>query len=246
MNKINKQYLNDLYLADSKLKYPSFPDNARPPYKPIDNTANGLTAVICNFLNWKGHQAERVSSMGRSIDTSKQITDCIGRTRTLGGTKYIPSNSTKGTADISATINGKSIKIEVKIGKDRQSQAQKKYQINIEQAGGVYLIAKDFDSFINDYHNIIMKTSHNYKGFTFRKSTEIQKAPSGRSFRLSGTRLDLTTEPKYLNNLKMYSHNYYDIYVFVDNNELFGFYLNCNGEIQYKLSNSEILKIIKS
>jgi hypothetical protein len=40
------------------------------------------------------------------------------------------------------------VKIEVKIGKDRQSEAQKKYQEDIERAGGVYLIARDFDSFV--------------------------------------------------------------------------------------------------
>jgi len=88
-----------------------------------------------------------------------------------------------------------------------------------------------------------MKTSHTYKNFTFRKSTEIQTAPSSRPFRLSGTRLDLTTEPKYLKNLNLYSHNYYDIYIFTDNNELFGFYLDANGNILHKLNDEEIKKL---
>ena len=67
---------------------------------------------------------------------------------------------TKGTADISATIPiyaackiGLSVKIEVKIGKDRQSEDQKKYEKSIINAGGVYYIAKDFNSFYEWYNN---------------------------------------------------------------------------------------------
>ena len=53
----------------------------------------------------------------------------------------------RGTADISCTIQGKSVKIEVKVGRDRQSEAQCKYQAQVEASGGVYYIAKDFESF---------------------------------------------------------------------------------------------------
>jgi hypothetical protein len=85
--------------------------------------------------------------MGRMLDNRKTYTDVIGRTKTIGSTKYIPTTGTKGSADISATINGRSVKIEVKYGKDRQLKDQKTYQEQVERAGGVYYIAKDFDSF---------------------------------------------------------------------------------------------------
>jgi hypothetical protein len=85
------------------------------------------------------------------VDGRKQVTDVIGRTKTIGTAKYIPTTGTKGSADISATINGKSVKIEVKIGKDRQSQDQIQYQQRTEQAGGIYLIAKDFQGFYEWY-----------------------------------------------------------------------------------------------
>lgn len=62
------------------------------------------------------------------------------------------SNTTKGSADISATIAGRSVKIEVKIGPDRQSEAQRRYQAAIERAGGLYFIAKDFTSFVEWYN----------------------------------------------------------------------------------------------
>jgi predicted transcriptional regulator len=93
--------------------------------------------------------------MGRIIDGRKQVTDIIGRTKTIGTAKYIPTTGTKGSSDISATINGKSVKIEVKIGSDRQSKYQIEYQERTEKSGGIYLIAKDFESFYNDYKKII-------------------------------------------------------------------------------------------
>ncbi|HUT43367.1 MAG TPA: hypothetical protein VMW95_03440, partial [Desulfobacterales bacterium] len=52
----------------------------------------------------------------------------------------------KGTADISATIKGLSVKIEVKM-KDKQSPDQKIYQEQVERAGGLYFVARDFTSF---------------------------------------------------------------------------------------------------
>jgi hypothetical protein len=93
--------------------------------------------------------------MGRMIDNRKTYADVIGRTKTIGTAKYIPTTGTKGSADISATINGKSVKIEVKIGTDRQSEAQKEYQDRTEKSGGIYLIAKDFEGFYQEYKKII-------------------------------------------------------------------------------------------
>ena len=54
---------------------------------------------------------------------------------------------TRGTADIHAIIKGRAVKIEVKIKADSQSIWQKAYQKDVEKAGGIYYIAKDFDSF---------------------------------------------------------------------------------------------------
>jgi hypothetical protein len=70
--------------------------------------------------------------------------------------KWTPGQSTKGTADISATIRGRSVKIEIKYGKDRQSDVQKQYQASIERAGGVYIIVRDFDSFVEWYEQFTL------------------------------------------------------------------------------------------
>ena len=151
MTKENKTILTNLAMQDLKIKYPSFPEHAIPQPKYSDTTANGLTKCVIDFLNLSGHQAERISSMGRMIDKRKKSIDVLGRERTIGSLTYIKGTSTNGTSDISSIINGKSVKIEIKIGKDRQSEAQKKYQQATEKAGGIYLITKSFDEFMEQY-----------------------------------------------------------------------------------------------
>ena len=140
-------HLKAMKVAKIKEQYPSLPEHAIPAPKYTDNSANGLTKCVIDFLNMSGHQAERINTMGRMLDNRKTVTDVIGRQKIIGSTKYIPTTGTKGSADISATINGKSVKIEVKYGKDRQSAEQKAYQEQIEKAGGIYYIARDFESF---------------------------------------------------------------------------------------------------
>ena len=150
MTKENKALLKALELASLSAKYPN---NA---YIPLsnwkDDSANGITQCITAFLNFSGWQAERINTMGVYREGKKiQVGE---NTRQLKG-KWTPSTSTKGSADISATIFGRSVKIEIKFGKDRQSEVQKRYQESIEQAGGTYFIARNFDEFIIFYDNFI-------------------------------------------------------------------------------------------
>jgi hypothetical protein len=156
MNKANKTTLVNLAVQELKVKYPSFPDHCIPVPKYSDKTANGLTKCVKDFLNLLGHQAERISSMGRMIDKTQVVTDCIGRRKTIGSMQYIKGTSTNGTADISATIKGRSVKIEVKIGKDKMSQAQYKYKDDILRAGGIYFVATDFDMFMDWYNDFML------------------------------------------------------------------------------------------
>lgn len=104
--------------------------------------SNYLTKKIIEHIRRNCGQAERINNISRKVK---------GR--------YIKSNMERGTADISATIPiivnkklfGLSVKIEVKIGKDRQSVYQKAYQHTIEKTGGVYYIARDLKSFYEWY-----------------------------------------------------------------------------------------------
>ena len=151
------QVLKDIYLNASRIKYPTIPDYARAVPAYSDKTANGLTKCVIDFINLIGNQAERISNTGRQLDNRKAVTDVIGRTKMIGSIEWIPGTGTNGTADISATIQGRSVKIEIKAGKDRQSQAQKSYQEQVERAGGIYLLIGDFQSFYRWYLDNIIK-----------------------------------------------------------------------------------------
>jgi hypothetical protein len=148
MKKEYKALLHELKLQRYAITHPNYPQDYIPKTMYKDSTANGLTRAICDYINYHGYQAERINTMGTAREKKTTAGKVIGVTWTKG-------TSTAGSADISATIKGRSVKIEVKIGKDRQSEAQKRYQENIEKAGGIYIIAKDFDSFVEWYENFI-------------------------------------------------------------------------------------------
>jgi hypothetical protein len=152
MKKEYKALLHELKLQRYAITHPNYPQDYIPKTMYKDSTANGLTKAICDFINYQGYQAERINTMGTAREKKTTAGKVIGVTWTKG-------TSTAGSADISATIKGRSVKIEVKIGKDRQSEAQKRYQENIEKAGGIYIIAKDFDSFVEWYNQFIESCS---------------------------------------------------------------------------------------
>ena len=143
--------LNQLADQAQRLKYPEIRPELLAPFKFSDKTANGLTGCIIAFLRVKGMQAERINCTGRQIDKRQTYTDVLGHTRQIGSLQWIPTNGTRGTADISATINGLSVKIEVKAGRDYQRPAQKEYQKQVEAAKGIYFIATSFDQFYQWY-----------------------------------------------------------------------------------------------
>lgn len=122
--------------------------------KYTDATANGLTKCVIDYINFSGGQAERISNTGRYIDESRIVTDVLGNRKKIGSGKYIKGTGTNGTADISATFKGKSIKIEIKM-KDKQSEAQKEYQQAIERAGGIYFICHTFDEFLEKFNTFV-------------------------------------------------------------------------------------------
>lgn len=71
--------------------------------------------------------------------------------------KYIRSGSTLGVPDLIAIVSGHFVGIEIKVGRDSQSDEQKQVQQGIEAAGGVYLLATDFNRFKVDFEEIIKK-----------------------------------------------------------------------------------------
>jgi hypothetical protein len=157
MTKENKKLLQELYIKHIRIQYPTSPDYAMPMEKFSDASANELTKTICKFITYIGGQAERISNQGQYRDNTKTVTDVLGRKRTIGSGQWTKGQGTNGTADISAMYRGKSYKIEVKFGKDKMSEAQHKYKESVERAGAIYMIAKDFDTFIDEFRNYAKK-----------------------------------------------------------------------------------------
>lgn len=134
--------------AVSADKFPNVPRHAITQKKYEDKTANGLQRAIIDFLAFEGWQAERINVMGRPV--FKTIHRDGKDEKVLD--KWITGQGTKGSADVSATINGRSVKIEVKIGRDRQREEQMEYQQAVERAGGLYVIVKTFSEFVSWYN----------------------------------------------------------------------------------------------
>lgn len=80
-----------------------------------------------------------------------------------------------------------------------------------------------------------------FKGNRIYTDSREQIAPSGRAFRLSGVKKDLTKAPIFKN--KMYLHNYFITFRYIGTDEFFGFYFDANDVLQYKISDKEVKEL---
>ena len=113
------------------------------PYK--DNTANELTKSIIDWINFSGGSANRINTQGQVRKEKVQL--AFGNVREI--IRFTPSSTRKGTADIHAVMQGRHLSIEIKIGNDKLSDYQVKEQARITNAGGLYYVAKDMQSFVS-------------------------------------------------------------------------------------------------
>ena len=107
---------------------------------PDTRKANGLTQFVLNFLKWNGWRATRISSAG-----------------SYRNGKFTFSQTRRGTADISATIKGMAVMIEIKVGKDKPSPYQLREQELERKAGGIYEFIRDPEQFII-WYDALLKT----------------------------------------------------------------------------------------
>jgi hypothetical protein len=103
------------------------------PYR--DDSANHLTNTIIDFITFSGGDANRINTQGQLR-------------KIKGEMKWTHGSTRRGTADIHAIFQGRHISIEIKIGNDRQSEAQIKESERVRNAGGLYFVAKNMDSFL--------------------------------------------------------------------------------------------------
>ena len=122
----------------------AFPEKKK---KTKQSPANALTDAIIKYVRLCGGAAARVNVMG-IYDQS------TGKYRTSGSTKGYEDVDTTLPVTISGLRVGLKVAVEVKIGKDRQSEDQKLRQQEVTDAGGVYIIAKTFDQFKKDFDEI--------------------------------------------------------------------------------------------
>lgn len=151
--------LKDLSILDweQRCSQTKMPKEYIPKNTYTDKTANGLTKAVIRFLTLHNCQAERISNTGRYIEGAIISKGFYGTSQAKG--KFIPGGGKNGTADISATIRGRSVKLEVKIGRDRQSEAQKNYQEEVEAAGGKYFLVHNWEEFYGIYTSLINEFS---------------------------------------------------------------------------------------
>ena len=116
-------------------------------------TANGLTNAIIDAMRIAGGDAWRINCLPEVW--LRYVKDAEGNeVKTAKGRRMIDSDATvvkpspnKGISDIIAVFCGRFVGIEIKIGTDRQRPEQKDFQRSVEQSGGVYVIAKEFEPF---------------------------------------------------------------------------------------------------
>ena len=99
-------------------------------------SANGLTKRLIDYLRNRGHFAARINTTGLYDEK-------------LG--KYRPSGATTGVPDVIACIEGHFVGLEIKIGADKLSQKQQKIALQINSAGGFYVIIRGFADFETFY-----------------------------------------------------------------------------------------------
>lgn len=142
----------------TKLERPSVPEHAIPKTTYSDATANGLASCIvdfCKFINYFDGvpiAALRTGNEGR-YRPGEVVTDVIGRQRQMKGT-WLPGQN-NGMSDTTITMFGRVCYVEIKIGRDRMSEAQEKFAAKVRQGGGQYDVVKSWDDFYKLYEKYI-------------------------------------------------------------------------------------------
>jgi len=120
-----------------------------------DKSEKTLEDCILYFAKVESFQAERIKVKANRIDNRTSYIDSVGFKKTIGSVTWAKSSMQAGSADMSCTIKGRSVKVEIKIGKDFQKLNQKQYQKQVELAGGIYWIIRSFQEFYDKYLDFI-------------------------------------------------------------------------------------------
>ena len=125
--------LSNLHFENLRESKPNVPVYAIPRTTFSDKTANGLATAIKNFCELKGVMCMRTGNEGR-YRPGKTVVDVIGRTRVMKGT-WLPGQN-NGMSDITIILKGRTHYVEIKIGKDVQSDVQKRFESEAKKSRG--------------------------------------------------------------------------------------------------------------
>jgi hypothetical protein len=145
-----------------KTKHPSIPPHLLPAPNVGQNIKNKERKELFRIEKFcdltKGIKMNRIENSGKRIDNTKIVTDVLGNKKKIGSVEYRRSSMQNGIADLVGLIHGRYYAVELKRiyknGKDRQSNAQKIYQKEVEDAGGVYVIINSFEHFYEWYNEL--------------------------------------------------------------------------------------------
>lgn len=122
-----------------------------------------LTKMVKYFLEWNGHDANRIDTKGTAVIDKKATPkyDIIsGKVQHSTKVKFIPTNTKTGTEDISVKLQhanhpfGVPWAIEIKIN-DSQSDKQKEREESLKSKNMLYDVFRTFDAFYVRYNEII-------------------------------------------------------------------------------------------
>jgi len=120
-----------------------------------DKSEKTLEDCILYFAQIEGFQAERIKVKANRIDNRTSYIDSVGFKKTIGSVTWAKSSMQAGSADMSCTIKGRSVKVEIKMPGDTQKKNQKVYQKQIEMALGEYWLIRSFQEFYDKYVDFI-------------------------------------------------------------------------------------------
>lgn len=121
-----------------------------PPSKFTEKNATGLEKAIRAFFAMSGIKCWKVDVQGTYRATGKEALQVKSNGTIVKGGKamrWTTSSASKGVSDLFTLIQGRFIAIEVKVGKDRQSAAQKEFENDVVYQGGYYMIVRSFADF---------------------------------------------------------------------------------------------------
>lgn len=160
-SKESKKRYQELHEKHWAVKYPSAYKDGLYTFNDLagKKASNRLTDLICNFLEWSGHEANRVDVKGTAVidKKAKPKFDVVsGKVQYQQKINFIGTKTKKGTGDIAVKLvhpkhpYGVPWEIEIKI-RDSQSEAQEKREEELKSKGLWYDVMHNMDEFFDIY-----------------------------------------------------------------------------------------------